>query len=306
MRVSDQTRVRMMLDSIQARTADLNELYGKTASQRQVQKPSDDPVATATIMRLSDQVRSLEQKQQSITSAQAFCDAAGSALDSGVDTITALQTLAIRSAGSVTLSASNRVAMSNEVDQIIETLTNLANENSNGRYLFGGTRTDAQPVAVTRDASGRITSVAYQGSDDPILFPLGGGRTVSPTATAQTAFLGSDLLSAAISLRDHLRNDEGLSTEQQDTLLSADLERINRAQAAFLEESGRMAARSSMLESLEQQTQSGITRATEMLSKVRDVDTAQLAVSLQQEQTNYQALLASTAKIMGASLMSYL
>lgn len=306
MRVSDQTRVRMMLDSIQTRTADLNELYVKTASQRQVQRPSDDPVATATIMRLSDQVRSLEQKQQSITSAQAFCDAAGSVLDTGVDSIATLQTLAVRSAGSVTLSASNRVAMSNEVDQIIETLTNLANENSNGRYLFGGTRTDAQPVAVARDASGRIASVAYEGSDEPILFPLGEGRTVSPTATARTAFLDSDLLNAAISLRDHLRNDAGLPTEAQDALLSSDLERINRAQAAFLEESGRMAARSSMLESLEQQTQSGITRATEMLSKVRDVDTAQLAVSLQQEQTNYQALLASTAKIMGANLMSYL
>lgn len=306
MRVSDQTRVRMMLDSIQTRTADLNELYVKTASQRQVQKPSDDPVATATIMRLSDQVRSLEQKQSSISSAQAFCDAAGSTLDSGVDSITRLQTLAIRAAGSVTLSASDRLAMSNEVDQIIETLANLANESSNGRYLFGGTRTDAPPVALTRDAAGTISSVAYQGADEPILFPVGGGRTVSPSVTAHSAFIDSDLLTAAISIRDHLRNDAGLPTEQQDALLSSDLERINRAHASYLEESGRLSARSSMLDSLDQQTQSGITRATEMLSKVRDVDTAQLAVSLQQEQTNYQALLASTARIMGGNLMSYL
>jgi flagellar hook-associated protein 3 FlgL len=306
MRVSDQTRVRMMLDHIQTHTTDLNELYVKMASQRQVQKPSDDAIATAAIMRLGDQLRSLEQNQQSIAAAQAFCDAAGSALESGVESITRLQTLAVRAAGSVTLSAADRAAMGNEAEQIIETLLNLANESSDGRFLFAGTRTDERPVAALRDDAGHILSVTYAGADDPARFPIGRGQSVTLSATARSAFIDTGLLDAAIALRDHLRNDAALPTAAQDALLSADLDRINRARAGYLEETGRAAARSAMLDLLDQQTQSGITRVNEMLSRVRDVDMAQIAVNLQQEQTNYQALLASTARIMGTNLMSYL
>jgi flagellar hook-associated protein 3 len=60
---------------------------------------------------------------------------------------------------------SNRETMADSINEHLEQLVQLANTDHVDQYIFGGTTTATAPYSVTRNSSGQITAVDYQGSD---------------------------------------------------------------------------------------------------------------------------------------------
>lgn len=305
MRVTEYQRMQELMRGVQERSANLNALYEKLSTQKQVQRPSDDPVKAGTIMRTSSHLKELRQSDASIKSAQSFAEATSDALNAAQANMTSAKTLALKAANG-TLSPENRRAVAEQLNQVIESLAEYANQRFEGRYVFSGTRTDTPPLSVQRDADGDIASVAYQGGTQNLEFPVGSNRRVPVSVTGQAAFFDSGVFNSLVTLRDHLNNTAGLSETDLAAALQSDVGAVGSAQQKMLAETGKFGSRTAELDALAAQSESAITRAQEVLSEASDVDMAQVAVDLQREQTIYQAMLSAGSKIMKTTLIDYL
>lgn len=305
MRITDQSRTDLLIRSLNVRSSNLSELYEKLATQREVIRPSDDPVRSDSIMRINSQISAYQQDLQSMQYAQTFMLSVSDVIESVSESLTRAKVLALNAVNG-TLSQDSREAIANEVNELIETIIADANQNFEQRYVLSGARTDTPPLAVTRNADGDAIAVAYQGGADPLSLPVSDTRSISVGLTAQSAVIDTDALDSLISLRDHLRNTAGLTEQEQDTALRDDLGRVNQASQRALREGGKAGARAATLDLMIAQTENSISRAQEILSELRDPDVAAIAVEMQKEQTLYQSLLTAAGQIQRMSLMDYL
>jgi len=305
MRVTERARTTDLLRNIQDASERIGALYNKMASQQTVSVPSDDPSRTASIMRISAYLTTLEQTGSSLNQVQAFLGMAVDTLEVCSDTVVQAKTLATR-ALSGTLSASELNAVGNDINELLESLVQYANQSYDGRYLFAGADTDTTPFTATRDTDGGITAVSYEGAEADKVFPIGRDRRIAGSVTGDAAFVDTGLIQSLISLRDALTNADGLSPQEQETAIRAQFDTLSTAQAGFLALTGEVAARGAEVDALIDQNESLTLRVNETLSKARDVDVAELTVNLQREQLVYEALLASSARIMSISLLDYI
>src|SRR5215217_2170925 len=109
--------------------ADLNTLQSaqaKTASQKEITRPSDDPFKAAQAMGLRSNIGANEQYVRSIQDGQGWMDSTESALFSLTDYVKRAQELVV--AGSTdTADATSRSALAAEIDQIIQGIKETAN-----------------------------------------------------------------------------------------------------------------------------------------------------------------------------------
>jgi len=305
MRITENLRMQTLLRNIQNNSAQLSKLYDKIATQKEVVVPSDDPASTATIMRMTAYIETLNQHKDSIATAQSFIDAVMSTGDVAADTILRAETLAVGTLNG-TLSATELSTFGDEANQFLESLVQYANQSFDGRYLFAGTKTDTTPFAVTRGSDGEIDTIAYVGSSAALEFPLGRNRKIGVSVPGDAAFVDSGLFDALKSLRDHLRNEDGLSEAEQMAALQADFNDLKAARGDFAVEVGKVGSRSLELQSVSQHTESAITQAETAVSRVRDADIAEIALNISTQTMIYEALLQVGANMINISLMNYI
>src|SRR5690606_24648325 len=91
-----------------------------------------------------------------------------------------------------------------EVDQLIEQAVRVGNGRLRDDYLFAGTATDSAPVAVTRDADGRVTAVSYTGDNDRRSVSLTEQSSLDVGSTGATNSAITDFINTLVTLRDAL------------------------------------------------------------------------------------------------------
>ena len=305
MRVTESLRSYNLMNNLQTTSQRLSSLYEKMATQKEVNVPSDDPARAGSIMRMSSYIKNLEQNQESIKLAELFLDSVATTLDGCADSLIELASLSVRAIND-SMSSSEREVIGDQVNQLLESLVQYGNQTFDGRYIFSGTRTDTPPMNVTRDADGHIDAVTYDGSSDPLEFPLGRDRTVAVSVPGDIAFIDSGLIEAVKSLRDNLWNTGALSDSELTVALQADSTAFAGAKNSFMAEISKVGSRSAELMLLHGQAATSISRARAVISDLQDADLAELAVKMNTESVLYEALLASSAKIMNMSLMNYI
>lgn len=169
-------------------------LQQQISSLKRVNKPSDDPVASARIL---DTRQAQSRNQQFITnshmvdSALEFADVSLGAM---ADLVIEMKTLAIN-AGSAARSPENLKQIGADMSKKMEQFASLLNtKDGQGRYLFSGTKANTQPYAfkpitsTSTDADVRQAFV-YQGNDGQKLVQVGSDRFIAISEPA-SAFLG--------------------------------------------------------------------------------------------------------------------
>jgi flagellar hook-associated protein 3 FlgL len=295
MRITEQTRAALLVQGLDQYSTTLNTLSQELATGKKVNQPSDDPVATAAIMRTNTYIADLNENLSVINSAQSFSQSASTVMSTSSSTLSNVQTLATQACNG-TESASNLQALGTQVNQYLESLVQDANSQLDGSYLFSGTATDTAPIAVTRDAQSNIQGITYQGSDTGLTYPVSQDRSSAVSVTAQAAYM--NVLAAVKQLRDDLDNTQGLSSANQQAALSNDLSAINAAQSSFTAQAAEVGTYQSQLTALSSQMQNSLTNAQSILSNYQDANMAQISVQLQSAQMQYQAIVVAGAQQM--------
>jgi flagellar hook-associated protein 3 FlgL len=237
--------------------------------------------------------------------------------ESSFNSIKQTKTLVDRASEIATLADGTRSpeelkTMAIEVDALLAQAVQLGNSKNRGDYLFAGTRNDQPPFTVTKDASGSITSVSYQGNTDlpeseiaenvvTSVQSLGANTTGSG---ARGLFVdsasGSDLFNHLISLRDNLNAGD------TNAINTSDRVNLEKDEENFLFHVGTNGVSQSRLEATRAIAKGRGESLDQMVSGEVDADLAQTLVRLTQTQNAYQAALQSGGTILNQSLLDYL
>ncbi len=168
MRVSQRSLFDNFVNNMNMSLANLMDSNIQAASQKRINKPSDDPVGAARVLGYRDSLAAIQQYRSSVSTATSWLGSADQALMQVNTVLTRIKGLA-EQAATGTLDAHNREQISYELRQQFSQLINLANTQVEGRHIFAGHKT-GQPAFTeglsvsTRDAAFSGASFAVSGS----------------------------------------------------------------------------------------------------------------------------------------------
>jgi flagellar hook-associated protein 3 FlgL len=169
MRISTSQIYAVSVGHITSQQSSLLKLQNQLSTGSRVVTPSDDPVAAARALEISQSNAQVTLNKSAQGTANDKLSALDSKLGSIGDLFAYVHDRAIQ-AGSATLNQSDRDSIAQDMQAQFDSLMSMANgTDENGEYIFAGYKGDVQPF------SGNLAGVSYSGDQ--------GQRTVHVSAT---------------------------------------------------------------------------------------------------------------------------
>ena len=162
-RVSENMKYNTMVNNLFRAQDNYNAAMEKMASQKKINRPSDDPVGMSRIVSLRKSRASVEQYRRNIDGCNSWIEITESKLSSVDDLLVNAQEIAIAQS-TATASAGTRSISAVAVQQIMDEMLSLANSKYGDRYLFSGTRMDEEPFSSSESAAAIGPAVAADGN----------------------------------------------------------------------------------------------------------------------------------------------
>jgi flagellar hook-associated protein 3 FlgL len=284
---------RNILADLNRVNARLNKVHQQISSQKEITRPSDDPYNTARAMSLRTSLEATRQYQRNIEDAQGWQESAEIALSDITDSIRRAAELVVEGASDTTPPEA-RLAIAQEIDQIIEGVKQNANATYGGRYVFAGTASDAPPYVEGDDL--------YHGSAAPVQRQVGPGVPMDIGISADT-FLGNGadgkLLQVLRDASAHLKADDGVAVRNDIKLLEDKADEVLGVRALNGAKQNRLEAAMGRLTEIEG-------TSLQQLSDTEDVDIAKALIEFSSQKAAYDAALKAGANIIQPSLMDFL
>ena len=295
MRINQAGADTLLVDQLDTSLAQLQQLQLEAATGRQINQPSANPAGTASALELNSQIGRLTAYGSNAADGQSRLDAADTTLASVTNALESVQTLLSQAANSST-EASGRAALAAQVQSIKTGLLANANASYDGMPLFSGSW--ASP-AYANAAAGDYT---YTGSPQAMTRTVGSAQLVAVSATGSSVFgtgptsvfARLDQISADITSG----NAAALSGADTTNLQSA-LDQVDLSRAQIGENTGQ-------LQDIQTQTTAKVTTLQGNVASLVDVDEATAVTQLQLQNVQYQAALATIAKVIQPTLASFL
>ena len=231
----------------------------KSASGKEISRPSDDPFNASRAMGLRQGLEGTRQYQRNVQDAMGWQDATEQALARITDAAQRARDLLVLG-GTDTSDQTSRDAIAAELEQLIAGVKQNANSTYRGSFIFAGSETSTTPYATADDD--------YHGDDagfDPavpgIVREIGPGVTMTINLVGHQALgrgqaAGDDaLLHVMRDAIDHLRSGDGASLRGTDlSRLDANLESLLGLRAANGARTNRLEAALSRLQEVEEST----------------------------------------------------
>ena len=207
------------------------------------------------------------------------------------------------------------VTFATEIDQLIERTLQISNTRHRTSYLFGGTKNANEPFVATRDADGKVVSVAYQGASGAgsiasseigeginiaVTIPGANASGVGPRGLLADGRNNSDFFTNLISLRNNLlaANDEAVN--------AVDLPNLLQDEENIIYHFGDIGAVQTRLDTASAIANRRKASIGGLVSQESDADLALTLVSLSEVQNAYRAALQTGGKILGQSLLDFI
>ncbi len=158
---------------------------GQVSSGKKIQTLSDDPALSSRLIKLNRENLSLDRYQETSSQAKIYVDNGASTLQNISDLIVRAKEIAL-SASNQTMAESDRSALADEVQGLLDQSLGLANFQVAGRYLFSGTRTSVQPYSVSSEDGQNLTS--YHGNNGSLELLVQAGVFMGVTSAGPQAF----------------------------------------------------------------------------------------------------------------------
>ena len=207
MRVSERMLFDRLGSRMQEQSASLLKLQEQVTGGKRINRPSDDPIGQAEVIRFEKSLKNSDQYLRNIDRLSSFVSVSEGALQTVQDQLVRVRSLAVQGANA-TNTAADRTIIAQEVRQIYDQLIALANTNNEGAYIFAGNAIQTRPF---------VNQGFYTGTDISGAFPL----TIA-LGTNDTLDLSIDGVSSTVTLTaGSYATGAALATELQ-TQIAAD------------------------------------------------------------------------------------
>lgn len=300
-RVTQASLSNTTLSNIQLNYKKMQGIQEKLSSGKQINRASDDPVSTRKLLGFKSGENELQQYLDAIKHARDKINFIFDALENIQDIMVKVQTKTVQAADG-TLGENERGIIASEIDELMETIIQFSNiTDSNGRYLFSGTKTLTAPFSATRDSSGEITAVNYDGNNETIQYQIGSNTFMQVNQPGGKLFMENGIFENLINLRDELKKSD---FDTNDFL--SQKKNFETANNNVLTEITKFGAKVDRLAITENRIENSKTALKELISYTEDADLASLITELKNQENVLQAALQTGARIIQPSLLDFI
>jgi len=295
-RVTDGMLMTNFLNNYHNNLEKLQKNQNMLSTGKKISRPSDDPVAVATSLRIRTDMARNDAYTKNADYAKSWLDITDSALNQLGDLLQRTRELAVQGANG-TLTQADMQKMANEIEQLKAQMIQVGNTQYNGRYIFAGFKTTTQPFSEDNNS--------YNGDNGLIEFEVGaGGNKIAVNVPGDKVF-DVDLTgtSQLLVMMDNLKSALDSGDHQAVSNLIVDVDKQMENVLAVRAEVG---AKSNRLDLIQNRLQDDNYNFTALLSKNEDADLAQVITNLKMDENVYRASLAAGARIMQPSLIDFL
>ena len=299
-RISQESLTRTTLSNINLNYKKMQETQEKLSSGKQINRPSDDPSGTRKVLGLRTEELQLQQFLDNTATAKEQINITSGTLESTEELFAKIKELTVQ-ANNDTLGRSERETIANELDELTESVLQYANTENNGRYIFSGTKTLTAAFTATRDSSGNILSVSYNGNNEEIKYQIGANSFIQVNLPGGKLFQDNKTFSTLISLRDALK-----ATTFDSSAFSNLRTTLETATDALSTEITKNGAKANRLDLTTYSLESSQTALKELISNTEDADVASLIMDLKHQESVLQSSLKTGAMVIQQTLLDFL
>ncbi|MCB1686503.1 MAG: flagellar hook-associated protein FlgL [Pseudomonadales bacterium] len=188
-----------------ARMLEISQEVAKTQSQmatgKRINKPGDDPVGAARVIRIKQELETRAQYQRNIDAADAQLAQEDTVLQQTTDVLQRIRELALVASNGVQ-SAEDRRFVAIEIEARFEELMSLVNTRGpTGEYLFSGFKGDVRPFVLE---SGNLV---FRGDEGQRRLQVDSGQYVTVNNSGREVFMDIETASPVFVARAHPHND---------------------------------------------------------------------------------------------------
>jgi flagellar hook-associated protein 3 FlgL len=305
LRVSQQTTVNTAIFYEQQQTAALAHLQQQASSGNRILAPEDDPLGAVAVINYTAQDAGYSTDLANINTATQNLNVSVSTLQNVHNILTQAKQLAIQGANA-TNDSTSLASLGDQVNALLQQLVTAANAQNGDQYIFGGTRTQAQPFVT--DAAG---NVSYVGGTQRASVPVGSSQSVDTYYAGSEVFQPQpagtpDAFQVLQGLRDDLLNKSNLTSSAQLQSISNRLGQLSTVDNNVLRVVGQQSASLQNLTGLQSQVQDVQLQTKQLSGDIQSADMASVLTNLQAQQNLLQATLDTTAKIFSTNLLDFI
>lgn len=291
MRVTHNSIAANVLANLQSNISRLGETQQRLSSGKQINKPSDSPAATVSVMALRSELAANKQYARNADDGLGWLSSADSALQASSQQVTRARSLVLQGMSTGTQGLEARQSLAQEIRQISESLRDAANTSYLDRPIFGGTTNEvmAYPGGTT-----------FNGDGENVMRTIGMNTKIAVNVDGKTIFgEGANSIFGVLA-------DVAYKLENDPDALKDELPRLDTVAVGIRNGLSIVGARTNQLERMRQAADDAVMNVSKSLSDVEDIDLPQTITELQLQQTAYQAALAAGARVVQPSLIDFL
>ncbi|MGY1727601.1 flagellar hook-associated protein FlgL [Geodermatophilus sp. SYSU D01062] len=297
MRITQRAVAQTALQGLTRNLADLGKLQEQLTSGKVVSRPSDSPTAVNRSLQIRKDQAATAQHARNISDAQSWMETTDTALTSMVAQVRRVRDLTVQAANDGALTDAGRTAIAAEISALRDSLLGLANENVDGRPVFGGATSGAKAYQAdgtwvgvgNADGTGVVPIKRRISNDEQVRIDVTGVEAFGPP--------GNDLFAVVGKIAADVR--AGAS-------IDGDLAALDGAIDRLLTAASTVGARAARIDNAAQVNSDRSLALQKQLANVEDVDLPKTILQLNMQQTGYQAALQATAQVIQPSLADFL
>lgn len=346
MRVADKMNHTQVVSNLNKNRSELSRFQNQAALQKRITKPSDDPLGAARILEARTELQGFEQFEKNILSTKGFIEFSEQSLGELGELLIRAKELTIQQASDGAAGPETRKMVAMEMDQIFGQMVNIGNRKFGDRYLFGGYKTLKAPFDMQGNYYGDDAEIEVPIDKDAKMVmnipgshvflgkkindPIGTTREIDPSLieddepavpppelrgpASENGFPVEDpsindqgywgpksvnIFTAIRALSTGLKSNDKMVVQNSLDFLDDALSQVNLARADL---GSRISVLNTGLETIQRlQVDTKV-----MESQIEDVDMYELVNNLNRTQTQLEASLATSGKMIQNSLLDFL
>lgn len=311
MRITNAMMMNNFMGNINRNMTLLGKYQDQLSSGKRITRLSDDPIGIMGSLDAKAKLRKLDMHNSSIADAKSWLTQTESTLREMNDMVVKAYENTV-GASNGTMTADDKLSAAELVEQLRQHVVQLGNATYGGRYLFGGYNTTQAPF--TYDASG--STLLYNGID-----LVTAGAPITDAMKAQVikyatgvnvntdvSINGVELMGTGADNLNKILSDlvTALKTDADADTLDSFVGQLQGKQQDILSLLADVGGRANRLDMMESSNADNEINYIEVLSKIEDIDQAQVTMDFKMAEAVYRSALAVGARVIEPTLMDFL
>ena len=323
MRITNASMVRSHLYDTQNNLTNMSKINQQISTGKVINTVSDDPHKAIKIMNINNEIKYTEKYNYNIDETVFWMNTTDGALDNVGNLLGEIKETILK-VGNGTYSQNEMKSLNEDMNEKIKQLADTLNSTHGGKYLFGGSSVDDEPITVIENPDGTVklefskdkNGQTIPNTDDlkadissgiNIDYNISVGEILNiKDGNGNTVNLLDEINNLSTLMNDIANGDEQTAAKAKETLLNDTKGKIDTLFDHVVNERTSLGVRVSTAEKIKELNDEDILNIQDVLSKTQDTDVVEKFIELKSAEMIYQASIQVGAKLIQPTILDYI